>query len=1189
MSFVHLHAHTHYSFLDALAKPKDYAELCKKFGMPACAITDHGGMYGAIEFYQCFKEAGVKPIIGMDAYVASMGRTDKSPENKRYRLVLLAKNNEGYQNLMKLSSIGHLEGFYYKPRIDDEVLAVHANGLIALSGDMWGEVQAKILNNDYVGAKAAVLRYQGLFGKDAFYLELQHRPEVSNYHVIRENILKLSEETGAPIVATNSCRYPTQDDAVAHDAFICIGSQKIVDQEDRIRYDGNFSFVSPEYMKEVFRDIPEAVENSLRIAEQCNVELVFGESHLPHFPTPSGKEPDEVLRALCEEGLEKKYPPEQMQVARGRLEYELDVLKKMGFATYFLIVHDFVTEAKRREIPVGPGRGSAAGSIISYTLGITTIEPLLHGLLFERFLNPQRSAMPDIDIDFADNRRDEVLDYVIKKYGENRVAQIITFGTLAPKAAVRDAGRVLGFTYSEVDRLSKMLPNPILGKHRPLKESIESDHELAKEYKENPNSKKILDIALKFENAVRHVSTHACAVVISDQPITNYAPLQRATGGKEGVITQYEMNAIADIGLLKMDFLGLRNLTILKTTVEIIKRTRGVAIVLDEIPINDKKTYRLMAEGKTTGIFQFESPGMKRYLKELKPTEFDDLIAMSSLYRPGPMEFIPQYIKGKHDPKSVHYIDPSLRSVLEKTYGVAVYQEQIMELAQIFTGMSLGEAYVLLKGIAKKKASIVQKMREQFIDGAKKEGHPERLAVEVFEKVIEPFAGYGFNKSHAACYSWIAYQTAYLKAHYPAEFMAALLSSDPDNTDKVVISINECEAMGIRVLPPDINKSLSHFTVIDEKTIGFGLTAIKGLGETTARQLIDVRGEEPFKHIEDFARRVPVKLLNKKSLEALALSGALEVLGERNAIVASAEDIVKYARTVQEQKENGQTDIFGLMTSEEGWAPVFRLADSKSATEFEKLQYEKKYLGLYVTRHPLDGLKKYFGKKVTLGEKFSMKMKGMQFKVGGLVTEVKKIMTKSGKYMMYVKLEDPTARFEAVVFPSNYPELSKIIVEDAIVILEGRLEFRGRYQFITESGSQVSLEKMIEAAKREGFYHEEDRVKFEEDVIVDEEEIPAVSLSDELKVDSVGADAGADFADASSLVVPYIIDVPKGTPLDVLEQLKKLLKEHRGAMPVEIKLPVPKSEKKVDSIRVPFGVHVDDELKAKIAELLSIS
>lgn len=1171
MKFVHLHAHTHYSFLDALAKPKDYVKACLEYGMNACAITDHGGLYGAIEFYQEFKANGLRPIIGMDAYVASLGRFDKSQENKRFRLVLLAMNNVGYKNLMKLSTIGHLEGFYYKPRIDDEILAEYSEGLIALSGDSWGEVPSHIMNNDYPAAVSAVKKYQKIFGKDNFYLELQHRPEVSNHSIITDNLKKLSSELGAPLVATNSSRYPTKEDKVAHDAFVCIGMQKVVSDENRIFYEGDYSIASPEYMINAFADTPKAIANTQLIADRCNVDIDFGATLFPHFETEGGVTPDEQLRKLCYQGLELKYASQDLAIPTERLEYELGVIKKMGYATYFLIVHDFIAEARRRSIPVGPGRGSAAGSIISYTLGITALDPLKFGLLFERFLNPERSSMPDIDIDFADNRRDEILDYVIGKYGEDKVAQIITFGTLAPKAAVRDAGRVLGFSYAEVDRLAKLVPMPILGKHKPLLESIENDQELSKEYKENKSSKEILDIALKFEHSVRHVSTHACAVVISDRPVCEYAPLQRATGGKEGVITQYEMNAIADIGLLKMDFLGLRNLTILETAIEIIKRTKGVTVDIQNIPIDDQKTYKLMAEGKTTGIFQFESPGMKRYLKELKPTEFDDLVAMNSLYRPGPMEFIPQYIAGKHNPKSVHYIDDSLKPVLKKTYGVAVYQEQIMELAQIFTGMPLGEAYLLLKGIGKKKAEIVQQLKTQFIEGAISKGHSQKLAVEVFEKVIEPFAGYGFNKSHACCYSWIAYQTAYLKAHYSAEFMAALLSSDPDNTDKVVIGINECEAMGISVLPPNVNKSLAHFTVIDDNTIRFGLTAIKGLGEATAREIITSRADGEFQGIEDFASKVPFKLLNKKSVEALAYSGALDDFGERNSIAVSFDEIAKYSKSVQDDVVSGQTDIFGVLSKEEGYLPTFHLAKTKPASDYDKLKYEKKLLGLYVTKHPLDGLKKYFGKKATLSEKFSMKLKGMTFKVGGLVTEVRKIMTKSGKYMAYLKIEDPTGVFEAVAFPTAYPKISELLVEDNIVILSGKLEFRGKFQFVIESAQSVNLENMIQSAIKEGFFNPNERVSFRTELSVEEELHEIAAVEDEI------------MAVQENKVIT--VQVPRGVGVEKLEELKLLLKEHKGDMELELSIDLPKSNKSSHIIKVPFGVHYDDELKKKIAVL----
>lgn len=1005
--------------------------------MPAMAITDHGVMYGAIEFYQKMSEAGIKPIIGCEAYITP-DRTVKDQNSKYSHIVLLAKNNKGYKNLMKLTTLANLEGFYYKPRIDFELLEKYSDGLIATSACLSGDVAKDLLADDYVKARELTTKFQNIFGKDSFFLELQHHHEMEEWMMVNEGMPKLSKETGAPMVATNDCHYARPNDADAHDVLLCVQLQKTIFDEDRMKYEGDFSIRSPERLKKYFDKISEdCMKNTLAIADQCDVDLSFGENKIPSFKTPSKKNPDKYLRELCEEGMKKRYGSKPSKEAKERLEYELGIISKLGFSTYFLIVWDFVRYAKEKGIVVGPGRGSAAGSIISYALGITELDPLEYGLLFERFLNPARVSMPDIDIDFADNRRDEVLSYVVDKYGEDNVAQIITFGTMAAKAAIRDVGRALGFSYSDVDRISKMVPPPVLGKHAPLSQSIENDPELRNAYQEEETTEKVLNMAVKIEGTIRHAGTHACAVVIADEPLTEHTPLQHPTGGKEGIVTQYSMKPLADLGLLKMDFLGLKNLTILQTALGIVKRIKGEDVDLEEIPLDDEDTFKLMAEGRTTGVFQVESGGMKRYLKELVPTELNDLIAMNALYRPGPMDWIPSYIKGKHNSKKVKYLHKSLEPILKETYGVAVFQEQVMKLAQVFAGLELGEAYLLLKGIAKKDPEIVEKQRARFIEGAKDKGHPDKLAKDVFEKVIEPFAGYGFNKSHSACYSMIAYQTAYMKAHYPAEFMAALLSSDSGDTDRVVIEINECEEMGIKVLPPDVNESRANFTVVDDKVIRFGLAATKGIGEAAVQEMIEARKDKPFKSIEDFAERVPVKLLNKKVLEALAYSGAFDCIGERQQLAESIEEISTFAKGAQAEKVEGQIDMFGG-----GVESSLELTEVKPASNFQKLLWEKQYLGLFVSGHPLQGLSRYLKKKALLAGQITKKNVGKRVKMCGIISGFKKIMTRSGTYMATFNLEDPSGRIGCIIFPRAFQKYHHIFAEDELVSMSVKLDHR---------------------------------------------------------------------------------------------------------------------------------------------------
>lgn len=1174
MTFVHLHNHSHYSILTGLAKPKEYIELAKAQGAPAVAITDNGVLYGLMELYKYAKAAGIKPILGVDMYVAPMGLANKTPENRYSNLVLLARNNEGYHNLLKLSTIAALEGFYYKPRIDDEVLAQYSAGLIGLSGSLNGAIPKAILENQMGKAQELIEHYQRIFGKEYFFLELQHHPEIANWSIVNSKLLELSKETGAPVVAANDCHYAYPEDAEAHDVLICIQSQKTVKDEHRFRFSGNYSMRSPEDMKEVFRFSPEAVENTLKIAEMCEIDIKFGEFQIPHFDTGE-KSAQQYLRELCEAGFEDRYGKEPTEAARERLEFELDTIHKMGFDTYFLIVHDFINYAKQNGIVVGPGRGSAAGSIIAYVLKITELDPLYHKLLFERFLNPERVSMPDIDVDFADTKRDEVLKYVTQKYGEDHVAQIITFGTLAAKAAIRDSGRALGYSYADVDRVAKTVPPAILGKYAPLKESVKEDPELSKLYNEEPTAKEILDTAIKLEGTIRQVGTHACAVIISRDPLTEHTALQSAAGDHDGIVTQYSMKPCEELGLLKMDFLGLKNLSMLETTLGILRRTRPeVQLDLVNLPMDDKITYELLQRGETTGVFQLESGGMKRYLRELKPTEFGDIIAMVSLYRPGPMQFISTYIDGKHGKKKVVYLHESIRAVLEETYGIAIYQEQILEIAKQFAGFSLGEADLLRRAIGKKIAAELIAQREKFLDGSVAQGRDRRLAAKIFDEVIEPFAGYGFNKSHAACYALISYQTAYLKAHFPAEFMAALLTSDAENTDRVVIEIAECRNMGISVLPPSVNESRAHFTVVDEKTIRFGLMAVKGMGEGPVREIIHAREREgTFTSLENFAKRVPAKLLNKKSIECMAFSGAIDDLGERAQIAANYDEISNYAKNIQSSLSEGQTDIFGVLT--DSGTDTLKFKNVPAADSAQRFRWEKEYLGMYVSGHPLQGLKRYFqgkGKLIgTLGDKDIDK----RIKITGMITQMRKVLTKTGKYMAMGDFEDPTARVPFVLFPRTYDQFGTLLEEDRVFTVEGKMNRRGGdYQMVVDALKPLSLENMINSAKEKNLFDEEERIIG----------VPALRSEEHEEVEEAvaGVEEGGESAAPVVEAGPYIIALDKDFPPEKLKRLKEILEKFPGETVVEIHA---SSETSLKRIKVPFGVNTGPELQQAVSEL----
>lgn len=1180
MSFVNLHAHSHYSLLDGFGSPRDIILRAKELGYPAAALTDHGVTYGLIEFYKAGKAEGVKPILGSELYIATRTRFDRDPklDRKPYHLTTLAKNMTGYKNLLKLVSQANLEGFYYRPRVDYGLLRAHSEGLIVLSGCLAAHLPRMILSENEEEIHKVVKNYIEIFGKENYFLELQDHPLIENQMIVNERLKLLAKEYDLKLVATNDSHYPRPEDSEAHDILLCIQTGTNVTEENRMRYTGDFSIRNVEDLRIAFKDCPEAIENTVKLAEMCDIEFEFGNNLIPSFDTPQNEPAEAYLKKLCLDGLGRRFGSKKVpQEYIDRLTYELDLVNKMGFDTYFLIVSDFVRYAKEKGIVVGPGRGSAAGSIIAWSLNITDVDPIGYGLFFERFLNPERVSMPDIDIDFADHRRDEVLSYVVEKYGRSNVAQIVTFGTMAPRAAIRDVGRALGYPYQEVDQLAKTVPPPVLGKYLPLIESIKDDPELKRVYDSDPRAKVLLDYAKKLEGTVRHTGTHACAVIISEQPLTEYTALQHGSGDGDEIISQYSAGPLEDLGLLKMDFLGLRNLTIIEKTQELVFDRSEVKIEIDKLPLDDTKTFELLQRGDTIGVFQLESPGMRRYLKELKPTVFEDIVAMGALYRPGPMDWIPTYIKGKHRPDSVKYLDDSFRGILESTYGVAVYQEQILQLARDFAGFSLGEADILRKAVGKKISSLLAKQREKFVKGAVSKGHKEKFAREVFEKIVEPFAGYGFNRAHAVCYGMIAYQTAYLKAHYPLEFMNALLYSDAGNTDRVILDIKECNEMGIDVLPPSVNESLGRFAISGDKSIRFGLVSIKGLGDGPVSDIVDARTKGgPFKSIEDFAKRVPSKSLNKKALQALAYAGAFDEFGDRNQIAENYSEISKFAKDCQAIFENGQTDIFGIMDDSDVGAQSFNMRAMPKATEMQRLRWEKELLGLYVSGHPLRGLGGYISKKGRLIGNLTQKQIDKQVTVCGLVTDFRRLMTKSGTYMATFCLEDPSAKVNAIIFPRGFSAYGASLSEDSVISVTGKLTYRrGQYQVACDSLKVLSINTMVGNAKEAGIYDPDDKsglaVRLLDDMLG---ELP-VSENDP---EAIGAEIAAVIPKGAR---PFVIEIPANVSAARMNDLKNLLLQNKGGTVVELFL-VSANRK----IKLPFGVALTDKLRSAVKAII---
>ena len=1033
MKFVHLHCHSHYSLLDGMAKIDELIEKAKEFEMPALAITDHGVMYGAIEFYQKAKEANIKPIIGFEAYLTPLGRHQKiKADEKKYHLTLLAKNFEGYQNLVKLCSLAHLEGFYYKPRIDDELLKKYHQGIICLSGCLQGEIPQLILAKKFDLAKKKILFYKEIFGDD-FYLEIMPFGKIKDQVKVNQALIELSKELKVPLVATCDVHYLSPEDAQAHEVLLAIQTKSLLSDKNRLSMkDDDFSFKSPKQVIEFFKDVPEAIENTLKIASLCNLELELGKVQMPKIKIEAGFDSFSYLKKLAQEGLRKRYPQISPQI-RDRFNYELEVIRKTGFADYFLIVADIVNWAKKEGIVVGPGRGSAAGSLISYCLGITDVDPIKYSLLFERFLNPERVSMPDIDIDFDDRRRDEVIEYTKRKFGEDHVARIITFGTMAARPAIRDVGRVLGVPYNFCDRLAKTIPQNLS-----IEEALKASPEFHHYYLTDRRAFEIVELAKKIEGVARHASVHACGVAIAPFPLMEKIPLQRAPQDPETVITQYEMKSIEALGILKMDFLGLRNLTIIVDTLKNVERTEKKKIEIKKIPLNDQKTFKLLSEGKTVGVFQLESEGMQKTLKGVKPTQFEDLIAILALYRPGPAQLIPSYIRRKQGKEKIEYLHPKLEPILRSTYGVLIYQEQLMEIAKELAGFSLSEADILRKAVGKKIKELLEEQKEKLIKGMIERGIKKEVAQKIWEWIL-PFARYGFNKSHATGYALIAYWTAYLKAHFPYEFMAAVLNAEGSNVDKISFLLSECKRAQIKVLPPSINESFEDFRVVkigNEKVIRFGLSAIKNVGKNLVEAIISEREKNgKFKSIEDFLQRIDHKDLNKKSLEALIKAGVFTGMEDRRVLLDNLDYLLGYLKNSKKSEKVSQPALFSLDFSK----PKFELKRKREASLEEKLAWEKEFLGVFVSGHPLDLVESKILPRYKIADLYPLSDLSSPVEILGLVSEIKKVITKNGTQMLFVKVEDQTGSIEVIVFPDILEKTFLLWQKNKILLIRGEL------------------------------------------------------------------------------------------------------------------------------------------------------
>ncbi len=1069
MSFTHLHVHTEYSLLDGSNKIKEYVARVKELGMNSAAITDHGVMYGCIDFYKAARDAGINPILGCEVYVAPGSRFDKelrADAERYYHLVLLAENNQGYENLTKIVSRGFVDGFYYKPRVDYETLEKYHEGVIALSACLAGEVSRYLAMQLYDEAKKAALHYRDIFGEGNFFLEMQDHG-IAEQQLVNQQMLRLSEETGIELVVTNDCHYTYASDADAHDILLCLQTGKKLSDENRLRYEGGQYYVkSEEEMRMLFPYVPQALENTQKIADRCHVEIEFHNLKLPRFDVPEGYSSYTYLEELCRRGLEAKYHPVTEEI-EARLQFELDTIRTMGFVDYFLIVWDYIHFAKEHGIIVGPGRGSAAGSIVSYTLGITELDPLKYSLLFERFLNPERVSMPDIDVDFCFERRGEVIDYVVQKYGADRVVQIVTFGTLAARGVIRDVGRVLDLPYARCDTIAKMIPNEL---NITIDKALTMNPELRNLYDGDEDVHHLIDMAKRLEGLPRHTSMHAAGVVIASRPVDEFVPLSRAADGT--ITTQYTMTTLEELGLLKMDFLGLRTLTVIQNAQHMAERSAGHSIDLETIDYNDPKVMQMIGAGKCEGVFQLESAGMKSFMKELKPTTLEDIIAGVALYRPGPMDFIPQYIRGKKNPDQVRYETPQLKPILEPTYGCIVYQEQVMQIVRELAGYTYGRSDVLRRAMSKKKGKVMEEERQNFVYGNQAQGVPgcvrngiaEETANHIYDEMID-FAKYAFNKSHAAAYAIVSYQTAWLKYYYPVEFMAALMTSVIDNPGKCAEYILHCRQLNIDILPPDINCSSGSFSVEDGK-IRYGLTAVKGIGRPVMEAITAERMQNgPFQSLRNFCDRLSAKEVNKRTLENFIKAGAFDCFGAtRKQLMQVYTMVLDQSGREKASNLTGQMSLFDLLPEENRKALEIQLPDVGEFPDEEKLMFEREVTGIYISGHPLTRYEGLWKKNITASSRDfqldeetgrSSVQDGARVIVGGMITERTIKYTRDNKIMAFLTLEDLYGTVEIVVFPRNYEQSSAKLEEDARVFIAGRVSAED------DRASKVILERVI--------------------------------------------------------------------------------------------------------------------------------
>ena len=1209
--FVHLHNHTFHSVLDGLTKINDLVDKVKEFGMEAAAVTDHGTMSGILDYYKTAKKAGIKPILGIETYVAARSRFDRDPakDKQRFHLTVLAMNNTGFHNLMKLSTQANLEGMYYKPRIDHDLLEELNEGLIVMSGCASGEIGVALKEDDYDRARDIAKWYKSILG-DRYYLELQdHGHPKSNTHwdvqaKINEGLIKLSKELDIEMVVTCDGHYLTHDHQDAHEILLCVGTGSYLSDEKRMSLkDFELHLTDPRDIIDHWgEEYPEVIRNTKKVADRCNVEIELGRILIPKYPLPEGENEHSYLLRLTYQGLLQRYNgaskeeaekldpddiiPQLSDEVRQRAEMELGVMGNMGYEGYFLIVQDFINWGKSQGIVFGPGRGSAAGSIIAYALNITDLDPLKYGLLFERFLNPDRISMPDIDVDIQDTRRDEVIEYCAKKYGEDHVSNIATFGKMFGRMAVRDVARVLEVPYAESDRLAKLVPPPNQGRHIPLSVSIKEDADLRKEYENNPTAKEVLDYAIQLEGTIRSHGVHACGVVIAPDTLVNYIPLEMAQKGV--VATQFPMGEVEELGLLKMDFLGLSNLTIINNAMRIIKKVYKEEIDLAHLPLDDKPTYELFQRGDTTGVFQLESAGMKRYLRALKPTHFEDIIAMVALYRPGPMQFIDSFIRRKHGEEPITYLHEGMRNSLENTYGILVYQEQFMQISKEWCGFTGGQADTLRKAVGKKKIDLMKKVKPEFVEGAVKVGGATREMAETFWTQLEEFANYCFNKSHAACYGLIAYWTAYLKAHYPDAFMAALMTSDHDDIDRLAIEITECKHMGLEVLAPDVNQSYVEFGVVPAaKQVRFGMAAVKGVGVGAVEEIIRAReADGPFKSVEDFAKRVSTSKVNRKAWESLVKAGAFDALGDRSDLLFNLDTILAFASKLQKEALSGQVDMFAALGGDKLMPSVELKTSPVKYTSKEQLMWERELLGLYISAHPLDNYDAFFEEQTIPLHACTPQIDGQKVSVGGLVSTIRTIVTKAGTKMAFVGIEDKTSEMELIVFPRLYEQLGDSLQQDAVLKVSGTVNARDRDGNMTDEAKVIADEVNIVTDKELNEYQSHGRKMTAPKgrAAVKNKRYPRKNANGAPAVTAAASAKAAPAITAKPLekLETVYVKVKNPSDRDLLVSLKKLCSQNPGQNDIIMIL----GEDKSNAIRLPFRVDAQRNLRAGLAELL---